>query len=251
MATNPFAMMFSFDNTTSICIVEDDDTWSLLGNINSAKLIKFSVIAESCMRQGGAQDPKFPSGSVVIAKGLADAESAVRIMEWIDNNDMENPKPLTLEVLKIDQFDDVVNIYRTAHALALRREHRGDDVRDAIYDYVQSTPLAFDEFARVMEHLAFDTGITKTTMHRVMWGKLKGGAFACPEMQLIEQYAQQTGLWEKMVEIEEEIAAKLKWKEDQQQAKQERFKQDQERRAARQPMSFEEFVKTVVGGGGN
>ena len=99
--------------------------------------------------------------------------------------------------------------YATAYAFRLKREYRGDDLRNSVYDYMHQGSLTADEFAMLVEWLAFDGGLVKTAVHEVMFRYSKGGKYVPPEMASIEAYAKRVGIWEMMVIVGKGIKAKM------------------------------------------
>lgn len=179
----------------------------------------------------GSDDPKLPKNSVTLPKGTANAQAAARITTWIASNDISNPKPLGPDVLKLEQFDDMVSVLATANAFRIKRHIRGDELRTAIYEYIKQGPLSFDEFAMVFDYLRFDTGLVKTAMHAVMFSKSKGGHRIPPDMAKIEVFCKQQGVWDEMLAIEEHITYGMEEKDRQDQEAAEARRQRKGRRS--------------------
>ena len=154
---------------------------------------------------GGTNDKRIGKNSVILNKTTADGKAAARITSWIAQNDINDPKPLSLDVLKLETFDDCVNVLATSNAMRIKRERRGDELRDAVYAYIKQGPLSFDEFAMVFDYLSYDYGLVKTAMHAVMFAKSKGSARVPPEMDRIEAFCKKHGVWGEMLEIERMI----------------------------------------------
>ncbi|TKA40649.1 hypothetical protein B0A54_09110 [Friedmanniomyces endolithicus] len=115
----------------------------------------------------------------------------------------------TPESSHIEYFDDVILTYAATYVLRLKRELRGDDVRNAIHSYIHQGNLTCDEFVAIVEWLAFDRGLVRTAVHQTMFRACKGGIFVPKEMDLIEAYAKEVGMWEGMQQVGVEIWAKM------------------------------------------
>ena len=138
----------------------------------------------------------------------ADIEAGRKICKWIADNNVSKPEPLTVDILGLEAFDECVWVYKTAHGFGLRREHRGNNIRDEIYDYIKQSALRFDEFAMIVEQLDFDTGIVKTAKHMIMYREVQGGVHRAPEINKIMDYCKHVGIWEEMLAIKKEIESK-------------------------------------------
>ncbi|KAK4543864.1 hypothetical protein LTR36_004897 [Oleoguttula mirabilis] len=179
-------------------------------------LTKFRALSD--LPVTGCHNPKLPRNSVILPQGTADAKAAARITTWIAKSDISAPKPLSPDVLELEHFDDCVNVLATSHALRIKRDARGDQLRDAIYAYIKQGPLSFNEFAMVVDYLHYDVGLVKTAKHAVMFSKAKGGARTPPEMGRIEAFAREWGFWGEMVGIEKEIFGGMEERERRDQA---------------------------------
>ena len=130
-------------------------------HLTKEKLAFFSVSGAGQLAQGRPYDQRLShltKPTITLPGNVCTVDAAVKICNWIANNDTAKPKPLMVADLGIDTFDQCVHLYRTSKAFALKREYRKDDVRDAIYEYIHASPLRFDEFAMILELLEFDTG---------------------------------------------------------------------------------------------
>ena len=191
----------------SIYVTDENHVPKLVAKgLDKAKLIAFSgFAAEHLSNKAG----RVARNSVTLVKAVADADATARIMQWIANNDATNPKPMTLDDLQLECFDEIVAVHYTSNTLFINRDVRGNAVRDAIYDYTKQGALTVEEFATIVERLRFDVGLVKTAKHMVMYGKAKGGLNVPPDMARIESYCRKNGLWAEMCEIEREILSKM------------------------------------------
>ena len=76
----------------------------------------------SDMPVGGANNQRIAAKSVILNKTTADGKAAARITSWIAQNDIENPKPMSPNVLNLETFDDCVNVLATSNAMHIKRE---------------------------------------------------------------------------------------------------------------------------------
>lgn len=196
--------------TVDIYLIEASGNLKIIAKgFDKARLIHFSDLATVQLKEGGPKDPRVPKGAVCLHKGTAEEKAAARIIKWIARFDPGEPKQLTLASLGVDEFDQILYTYATANAFRLKRELRGDDIRDAIYEYIHQGAMRFDEFAMVVEWLAFDRGLVKTAIHDVMHRYCKGGVHTVPEMDKVEKYAKEAGMWKGMLEVAEQIKVKM------------------------------------------
>ncbi|KAK3643746.1 hypothetical protein LTR56_010052 [Elasticomyces elasticus] len=181
----------------------------IAAKVDRSKLIHFSELAASQLKNGTPIDQRLPKYSVTLARGAADGKALARVTTWIETNDIQEPKQMTLAGLKLERFDDIVLTYATGYAMRLKRDLRGDDLRNALYDYLHQGSLTHDEFAMLVEWLPFDGGLIKTAVHQAMFRGCKGGTFVPPDMAKIEEYAKRVGMWEEMLAAKVEIRAKM------------------------------------------
>ncbi|TKA82539.1 hypothetical protein B0A55_02277 [Friedmanniomyces simplex] len=181
----------------------------LAARVDHAKLAFFSDLAVAQLGHGTPEDSRQPKKSVTLAQGIADGKAVARIGTWIEMNDLNTPTQLTLAALNLEFFTDIVLTYATSHALRLKRQLRGDDIRTSLYDYIHQGNFTCDEFAMIVEFLALDGGLVKTAVHETMFRACKGGVFVPKEMGRIEEYAKQVGMWEEMASVGVEIRAKM------------------------------------------
>ncbi|KAK4945912.1 hypothetical protein LTR10_015005 [Elasticomyces elasticus] len=142
----------------------------IAAKVDRTKLIHFSELAASQLKSGTTTDQRLPKHSVTLAKGAADGKALARVTTWIETNDIKEPKQMTLTGLKLERFDDIVLTYATGYAMRLKRDLRGDDLRNAF---------------------------------------CKGGTFVPPDMAKIEEYAKRVGMWDEMLATKAEIKAKM------------------------------------------
>ena len=188
--------------------IMDNESWRPVSppHLTKLKLCQFSEKASLEMRWGEPGD-NLPT-KLYVQPDKANREAAVKIMKWIADNDMDNPKELTLDALGLETFDECAYVYQTAHGLRLNLQLRGDNVRDEIDKYIHQAPLSLDEFVKIHELLWFDTGLTKAANNLVMYARVRGGKHVFPQMAEIEQYAKGKKIWWDMLKIEMDIVQK-------------------------------------------
>ncbi|KAK0269588.1 hypothetical protein LTR35_014701 [Friedmanniomyces endolithicus] len=191
-------------------IVDDDNEHKLAASVDHAKLAFFSDLAAAQPKgHTTPESSRSPKNSMTFGKGVADSKAIARIGTWIETNSIKDPQQLTLASLDIECFDDVILTYAATYVLRLKRELRGDDVRNAIHSYIHQGNLTCDEFVAIVEWLGFDRGLVKTVVHQTMFRACMGGIFVPKEMDLIEAYAKEVGMWEGMQQVGVEIWAKM------------------------------------------
>ena len=170
-----------------------------IARVNRHKILHFSELA---IAQLTPSDHRInPKDAVTIDRTIVDGKAATRVTKWIDTNSVKEPKQLTVAGLGLEQFDEVVQMYAAGYAFRLKRELSGDDLRNAVYEYMHQGSLTAAEFAMIAELLTFDGGLIKTTVHEIMFRYNKGGNYTPPDMANIEAYAKRTGMWEEMLNV--------------------------------------------------
>lgn len=180
-------------------------------HMTKANLVFFSEYAARQIAAGGAMDNrlvKFAPDVVTLPGQAVDQEAAKKTCAWIADNDINSPKEQTVAGMKLETFDEGVYAYVSANHMGLKRALRGNQIRKAIDEYIHQTPLRFDEFAMLIDLCHFDAGLTMTAKHQVMFGRSKGGLSVPPEMDKIEAYCREKGIWEEMLAIQEGIKGK-------------------------------------------
>ncbi|EMC90871.1 hypothetical protein BAUCODRAFT_152854 [Baudoinia panamericana UAMH 10762] len=171
----------------TIYLVEAEGNYKKLGsNLDRVKLVTLSDLAAEQLEGKASKDPRNLKNSVTLFKG-------------------NNPKHLSLKGLGIEEFNDVVFTYATAYAFKLKREYRGDDLRNAIYDYMHQGSLTWQEFSMIEELLGWDGGLVKTARHEVIFRWCKGGTYIPPDMEKILEYAEKAGFKDELMRIKVEM----------------------------------------------
>jgi hypothetical protein len=142
-----------------------------------------------------------------------DGAAVSKILKAMANNNINYPTPLSVNGLQLTSFDDVISVYKAANDLKLNRAFKGDDLRATIIQGIKKGPLKFRRFVQIIEELEFDTALTKSAKHHVMYGKIKGGDLSPPEYIEIRQYCilhnDTYGLWDEMESIRVDILQKM------------------------------------------
>lgn len=188
-------------------------------NLTREKFCAFSYLARTdfAVNKDGTRKK-----SLIIDDDL-NAAAAAKVLKWVNNNGTATttkPREMTVEELEVDEFDQAVYVYQASRALGICHILRGESFPRHIYNYVKQTPLRADEFAMVIELLAFDVGLCKTAKHCTLFTCAKYGAESLPDMVGIATYCEENGFWEEMEAITKQIQegmAKQK-KEDEKEA---------------------------------
>ena len=128
-------------------------------------------------------------------------------------NNIHQPTPLTVNGLRITSIAELIHIYAAANTLKLVRPFKSDDLRATIIEGIKKGPLKFVHFKQIVEALDFDTALTKTAKHHVMYVRVKSGDSFPPGFTEIRQYCMmhnaEYGLWDEMEAIRVEINQKM------------------------------------------
>ncbi|GAB7366873.1 hypothetical protein MBLNU230_g1235t1 [Neophaeotheca triangularis] len=195
--------------TVTVATVKGKEMILIAENVDRKTLLQFSHAARKQLQPHvGA-----PANTLMLNYRWIDLSSAAIITKWLSDQTLGEPKPLTLQYCEGNdglgpRFDDCLLLCMTSHAFSLDVARRGNEIRDALYDYIRDTPLILSEFAMIMECGSFDPSFVSSAKNQVMHRQLKGGVHACPEFEEIKEYCVANGLWPEMLRIEEGIKAK-------------------------------------------
>jgi hypothetical protein len=108
-------------------------------------------------------------------------------------------------------FELALNVHHAMHAFDLNRDVRGQVVRKAIFDYINTRdnvgiPSAAD-FKHCMEKIDFDGGVLGCMMQQVMWRSVNKNIDPVA-LEEIKEYCAGTDRWETMVAIGEQVVEK-------------------------------------------
>ena len=80
--------------------------------VDKNKFAHYSYHARSQLSRGGSKGSILPTGSVTIpgtqAEGEGMEKALVKVLRWVDGNDIKSSQPLTANVLGVEEFPDVV-----------------------------------------------------------------------------------------------------------------------------------------------
>lgn len=83
-----------------------------LGTFDSAKLTYFSFYARHQLSRGGSTGKVLPNGSITIpgtqAEGKGMDKALIKVLSWVEGNDVSEAQPLTAAALGIEAFPDFV-----------------------------------------------------------------------------------------------------------------------------------------------
>lgn len=207
------------------CVTPDGVKVYIGWALDKKKLAYFSIAADrhinldSYTRKDKKDEPRYPPKKPAPSSELllpnADRDAAAIILNWINANDIASPKPLKWgsEVLSNEEFHVALDIHHADHAFDLKREHRGQEVRNKIFKWISDRDgkkrLSLDDFKACMEKCQFDGTIAKNVMNKVMWlsitSKIPKGTLSA-----IKNYCRQTGRYESMKILSEGIMEKRK-----------------------------------------
>jgi hypothetical protein len=134
--------------------------------------------------------------SIVIVAEPANGKAAAHITTWMATNDIANPRPPAWDP-SIDYFDELCHLHLLTRCFCLKCDRRGDNIRDEIVRYINGSPLSIDDFALIVEWLKFDKELVHRAKQAVMRGWARPGTAAYPpQMDEIETYAREKGIWD-------------------------------------------------------
>jgi hypothetical protein len=158
-----------------------------------------------------------PQATELFLRCGVDKRAAEIIIKWINENDINDPKPFTFSYallgLKPPSFEPALNVHRAMHAFDLDREVRGQFVRNAIFGYINThdnpaIPTAAD-FKHCMEKTNFDGGVLGCMMTQLMWRSINRNIDP-KQLAKIKEYCSGTEKWDTMVATGEQVVEKKK-----------------------------------------
>ncbi|KAK3670442.1 hypothetical protein LTR78_009683 [Recurvomyces mirabilis] len=197
-----------------------DSTYQAVAH--SIPAINLTVATGLARAQLGGEENKITR--LILPSTITNIETAKRVCAWLKTNDPKDWRPVTIGELQISDFNDLVIVYATAYAMFIDPEKRGNELRQEIVDYIHASPLTRDEFVMILEVLHFDVGLAYTAKNQIMHLCVKGKrvqsstkrsvVFTTPEMDQIEAYCKEKGLWCEMEDLEAKIRAKMTAREE-------------------------------------
>jgi hypothetical protein len=118
-----------------------------------------------------------PQATELLLRSGVDKRAAEIIMKWINDNSIDDPKTFIFDYALFGpmppSFELALNVHHAMHAFDLNREVRGQVVRKAIFEYINTRenaaiPSAAD-FKHCMENIDFHVGVLGCMMQQVMW----------------------------------------------------------------------------------
>jgi hypothetical protein len=151
----------------------------------------------------------------LLLRSGVDKRAAEIIIKWINDNNIDDPKTFIFDYalfgLTAPSFELALNVHHAMHAFDLNRDVRGQVVRKAIFDYINTRdnvgiPSAAD-FKHCMEKIDFDGGVLGCMMQQVMWRSVNKNIDPVA-LEEIKEYCAGTDRWETMVAIGEQVVEK-------------------------------------------
>lgn len=138
----------------------NDGKKKLLGTVaNRSKLLQFSHAARQAL----------PARELVL-EGVDEAAGRT-IIAWINGNSLTRPKPLLFRLLGSNpQFVDGCKIHHASYMFQLRRDLRGDDIRNRLFEYIRAIRnVTLAEFQMVQLWLYFDSGLVLEMKRKIAY----------------------------------------------------------------------------------
>jgi hypothetical protein len=148
-----------------------------------------------------------PSGQHDVVLENVDHEAGSLILRWINGNNMHASKPLIFDVPATSSFKFLCKLHRATQVFRVRREFRGNRVRELIVEYIDGLKKpSFGDFELAEEELGFDPPLIYLMRSQVCSVHLVSG-LAEGEYARISEYCEAQGkrLMEEMRAIEAEI----------------------------------------------
>ncbi|KAK5173299.1 uncharacterized protein LTR77_001980 [Saxophila tyrrhenica] len=153
-------------------------------NLNKAKLCALSKTARHRL---SLQKNGIDKNMLEFRETELNYASATKVLKWVSENSATNPKPMTVEALKIANFYEAIYVYQAAHTLDVDRTARGDSIPNSIRACIKTTTLQLDQFATIVNNLSFDKGLCKSAMNSTMYKVIRGGEQAVPDIDEIRK----------------------------------------------------------------
>lgn len=178
---------------------------------NKAKLTTFSSSAAHQL-----STYKGPSGQSTrqVMFDSTDEVAVRRILHWIETNDLNSPKDLTLALLPAEHVTlDVMKLHHAAYTIRVPKQYRDNDVHQAIFEAIAPDQwFTVEQFIQVHEWCFFDKAVSMQMKKKCAWRGIMGYLSADEETALV-QYMIQTGIKDDCIEVEKKLKAELEKRE--------------------------------------
>lgn len=150
-----------------------------LGTVsNKDKLVFFSRTASDQLLKAdfNSNTMKYVNKVRGITVSNVDDTAGRIVFNWINTNDIHNPRPLTLAHLpKNYQLLDGCKLHHASNAFHLERDLRGDAIRASIFMYLRNLrKVTLEDFQMVLEWLYFDAGLVMEMKRKIAYQTIKG-----------------------------------------------------------------------------
>lgn len=164
--------------TTHLFYHNHDGTKTSLGTFDDRiKLIHFSGVAhDQIVRFETNPDKVKAAGSTREVNFFSvDLDAGRIVLDYINNNNIHNPLPLSLNLLPARApFAISCKVHHACNTFRIVRAARGEQLRDHIARHIRHTKAAtFLDFKLACDWLFFDTGLMKLMLQKVAYHTLK------------------------------------------------------------------------------
>jgi hypothetical protein len=158
-----------------------------------------------------------PQTTELLLRSGVDKRAAEIIIKRVNDNSIDDPKTFIFDYALFGptppSFELALNVHHAMHAFDLNRELRGQVVRKAIFDYINTRenaaiPSAAD-FKHCMEKIDFDGGVLGCMMQQIMWRSVNKNIDPVA-LEEIKECCAGTDRWDAMVAIGEQVVQKRK-----------------------------------------
>lgn len=163
------------------------------------KLTRASTLANDQLRNSSKPE-------VIYKHEDVDSASVDRVIAWIKSidfsRDVENQSLTASFAGNNPSFEAVVKLHSTGYYMRVPAKLRGQPLESFIWEYMHQTTLSKAEFQLLWEWIPFSKQV-KAAIDGLVYQKVHGPV--PPEMEEIEEYCRQQGLYDQVEECERRL----------------------------------------------
>lgn len=169
-----------------------------------AKLTTFSVVARHQLATN--KDANGQSIREVFYEDEADEVSVRRVLHWIETNDLNKPRQLTLALLPADhKLIDAMKLHHAAYSLRVPKEYRAEDVHTRCFESI-CPPVNFtvQMFKDVHQFCFFDRAVWTQMKKKAGMFKWKGWMTEDDVNHMLD-YLEGAGIFDEVSDVQLEL----------------------------------------------
>lgn len=136
-----------------------------------------------------------------------------RVLHWIETNDLNKPKELTMSILPAEHTTlDLMKVHHAAYTIRVPKQYRDNDVHQAIFDtIIPESWFSVEQFMEIHYWCFYDKAVIMQMRKKCAWRGIMGYLTEEEETKVV-RYMIDHGIKDECEEIERKLRAELKRK---------------------------------------